>query len=163
MCYNYFNGEGGISFDAPFPLLYESAKKLTSTSRSYQLLIDAHAEQDLSLTVCCRRIRPKRIPTMHPNQVNETITILASQLNSSTTCVWSRLQWPERMSMSRVVVWFCGKNRSISDILINEWSKVNRTIKNTFPPYLSGTLYALHFLNTLEHTVNVHTTQSNVV
>ena len=34
---------GGISFDAPLPLLYESAKKLTSTSRSYQLVIDAPA------------------------------------------------------------------------------------------------------------------------
>ena len=44
MCYNYFNGVGGISFDAPLPLLYESAKKLTSTSRSYQLLIDAPAD-----------------------------------------------------------------------------------------------------------------------
>ena len=45
---------GGISFDAPFPLLYESAKKLTSTSRSYQLLIDAPAE---SLLSCSNLVR----------------------------------------------------------------------------------------------------------
>ena len=45
MCYNDFNGVRGISIDAPFPLVSESAKKLTSTSRSFQLVIDATADQ----------------------------------------------------------------------------------------------------------------------
>ena len=47
---------GGISFDAPLPLLYESAKKLTSTSRSYQLVIDAPADINVTegRSIVCR-------------------------------------------------------------------------------------------------------------